>query len=128
MLENKNINNIKFQNQSYAMMIKKDKETIENLKKQVLDYQFLLKQKESESKNKKNIKKLNIGNNKKIDDLNLDYLSQNNPYKKEKINEKKKGGITRQEVENLQKIKKNTKKIFCKKQMVLLVVTIIIMI
>ena len=89
MSENKNINNIKFQNQSYAMMIKKDKETIENLKKQVLDYQFLLKQKESESKNKKNIKKLNIGNNKKIDDLNLDYLSQNNPYKKEKINEKK---------------------------------------
>lgn len=53
MAENKNINNIKFQNQSYAMMVKKDKETIENLKKQILDYQFLLKQKENETKGKK---------------------------------------------------------------------------
>ena len=46
MAENKAINNVKFQNQSYAMMIKKDKETIEHLKKQIEDYQQLLKQKE----------------------------------------------------------------------------------
>ena len=71
MAENKNINNIKFQNQSYAMMIKKDKETIENLKKQILDYQFLIKQKDSENKTKKNIKKSYILNNKKIENLNL---------------------------------------------------------
>ena len=89
MAENKNINNIKFQNQSYAMMIKKDKETIENLKKQILDYQFLIKQKDSENKTKKNIKKSYILNNKKIENLNLEYMSQNNQNKREKINEKK---------------------------------------
>ena len=65
-IENKTINNIKFQNQSYAMIIKKDKETIENLKKQILDLQFLLKQKETENKNNK----ISVGRKNGINNLN----------------------------------------------------------
>ena len=71
MAENKAINNVKFQNQSYAMMVKKDKETIEHLKKQIEDYQQLLKQKETENKNNKinNSKRFGtIINNKKFGD------------------------------------------------------------
>ena len=80
--ENKIINNIKFQNQSYAMTIKKDKETIENLKKQILDYQFIFKQKENESKNLmknrviKNSKK--FSESKKLNELEFDYYTNNN--------------------------------------------------
>ena len=64
--ENKIINNIKFQNQSYAMTIKKDKETIENLKRQIADYQFIFKQKENESKN--SLKNRVIKNSKKFNE------------------------------------------------------------
>ena len=85
-IENKNINNIKFQNQSYSMIIKKDKETIENLKKQILDYQHLLKQKECENKNNKiyfGKKNVNINNNKKLDDTKFDNTKK---LKQEKRN------------------------------------------
>jgi hypothetical protein len=73
MAENKAINNVKFQNQSYAMMIKKDKETIEHLKKQIEDYQQLLKQKETENKNNKIsfVKKYGIIN-KKLEEIRFD--------------------------------------------------------
>ena len=85
-IENKNINNIKFQNQSYSMIIKKDKETIENLKKQISDYQYLLKQKETENKNSKinfGKKNVNLNNIKKIDDVKFDNTKK---FKQDKRN------------------------------------------
>ena len=86
-IENKNINNIKFQNQSFSMIIKKDKETIENLKKQILEYQHLLKQKEKEDKNNNRIsvgrKNGIINNNKRLDEMKFDNIKKT---KREKRN------------------------------------------
>ena len=84
-IENKTINNIKFQNQSYAMIIKKDKETIENLKKQILDLQFLLKQKETENKNNKISvgRKNGINNlNKRLDEVKFDNTKNSKQEKR----------------------------------------------
>ena len=83
--ENKLINNIKIQNQSYAMTIKKDKETIKNLKDQIAEYQFIFKQKENENK------RHSIKNNKKpiefrkLNELELNYFETNNPLNDNKI-------------------------------------------
>ena len=82
--ENRNINNIKFQNQSYSMIIKKNKEIIDNLKKQISDYQFLIKKFEDERRNKKSTKKINNCGNKKAEELNLEYFRQNKKEKKDK--------------------------------------------
>ena len=77
--ENKSISSIKFQNQSYAMTIKKDKETIKNLKEQIAEYQFLLKQKENEKRRsiKNNKKTLEL---KKLNELELDNFATASPF------------------------------------------------
>ena len=69
------------------MIIKKDKETIENLKKQISEYQYLLKQKEIENKNNKISfgKKSGIANNnnKRFDEIKFDVSKK---FKQEKRN------------------------------------------
>ena len=68
-IESQKINKIKNQNESYAIIIKKNKEIIENLKKQISNYQVLFKQKQTQNRNKKNSKNHKNISIKKIEDL-----------------------------------------------------------
>ena len=69
LIESQRINKIKNQNESYAIILKKNKEIIENLKKQISNYQILFKQKQTQNRNKKSNKKHRNISIKKIEDF-----------------------------------------------------------